>query len=398
VFDEIPTGLTDEQRAIREVARDVARTVLAPMVAEIDRTDEFPAEAVKALAALGMYALSVPEEYGGVGADIVTECLVIEELATAFPAVALSLCPSIVLAHILDAAGAGPMSDAWLRRMADTQCLVGICLTEPNAGSDSAAIDMRARPVDGGWQLSGTKIYVTNGGVADLYCVFARTGTTEDRAKGITGFIVDASTPGLSVARFEDKMGIRGSKTAELVFDDVFVAADHVVGEVGKGFGYVMYSFDASRPVIGVLSLGIARAALAAAAEHTAGREQFGQPVANFQGVQFMLADMATGIESARTLVYEVARLASVGRPANLNALAAMAKCYATDVAMQVTTDAVQLFGGAGYMRDLPVERMMRDAKIFQIFEGTNQIQRVIIGRHVNAQASAQAGSPGRRR
>jgi alkylation response protein AidB-like acyl-CoA dehydrogenase len=201
--------------------------------------------------------------------------------------------------------------------------------------------------------------------------------------------MVEADSPGLSVSRVEDKMGIRGSKTAELVFEDVFVSDDHLVGEVGDGFRYVMYSFDASRPVIGVLALAIARSALDVAANFAAERKQFGRPVGEFQGIQFMLADMAIGIESGRALAFEVARLASAGL-GNLNALAAMAKCYATDVAMKVTTDAVQILGGAGYMRDFPVERMMRDAKIFQIFEGTNQIQRMIIGRHINALAAAE--------
>jgi alkylation response protein AidB-like acyl-CoA dehydrogenase len=219
--------------------------------------------------------------------------------------------------------------------------------------------------------------------------VFARTGAADDRAKGITGFMVEADAPGLSVARFEDKMGIRGSKTAELVFNDVFVGDDHMVGDLNEGFRCVMHSFDASRPVIGVLALGIAKSALDVAAQFAAERKQFGKPVGEFQGMQFMLADMAIGVESARALVYEVARLASAGTK-NLNAMAAMAKCYATDVAMKVTTDAVQVLGGAGYMRDFPVERMMRDAKIFQIFEGTNQIQRMIVGRHINAVASAE--------
>jgi acyl-CoA dehydrogenase len=389
LFDEIPTNLSDEQQAMREVARRVGREVLQPMVAEIDRTDAFPEAAIDALDQLGLFCLSVPEEHGGIGADVVTECLVVEELAYGFPAAALSICPSIVLSHILRAAGPGDNQDRWLKRMTEPRTLIGICLTEQGAGSDSAALATHATKVDGGWLLNGTKLYVTNGSVADLYCVFARTGVPQDRAKGISGYMVEADSPGLSVSRVEDKMGIRGSKTAELVFDDVFVSDDHLVGEVGDGFRYVMYSFDASRPVIGVLALAIARSALDVAANFAAERKQFGRPVGEFQGIQFMLADMAIGIETGRALAFEVARLASAGL-GNLNALAAMAKCYATDVAMKVTTDAVQILGGAGYMRDFPVERMMRDAKIFQIFEGTNQIQRMIIGRHINALAAAE--------
>ncbi len=387
MFDDLPTGLTDEQCSMRDVVRRMARARLAPMVADIDRTDAYPAAAVEEMRKLGLFELSVPEVYGGAGADVVTECLVVEELAYAFPAAALTICPGIVLAHIFDAAGDCAAREKYSRRQAEMSALVGICLTESGAGSDSAAIRTTARQTNGGWRLDGTKLYVTNGSVADFYCVFARTGTTEERASGITGFMVDADAAGLTVGRVEEKMGIRGSKTAELVFDSVFVPDQNLVGKVGAGFRYVMHSFDASRPVIGVLSLGIARSALDTASRHAASRIQFGQPVSDFQGVQFMLADMATGIQSARALVYEVARLASA-RASSLNPMAAMAKCYATDVAMSVTTDAVQVMGGAGYMKDFPAERMMRDAKIFQIFEGTNQIQRLIIGRHLNALAS----------
>jgi alkylation response protein AidB-like acyl-CoA dehydrogenase len=384
MFDDIPTGLSEEQQAMRDVVRQVARHRLQPMVAEIDRTDRYPEAAVDELKKLGLLELSVPEKFGGIGADVVTECLVVEELAYGFPAAALTICPGIVLSHILRAAGECAATEKYSVRQSETSALVGICLTEANAGSDSASIQMTARPAGDGWVLDGKKLYVTNGSVADFYCVFARTGTPEDRARGISGFIVDADTPGLTVGRLEDKMGIRGSKTAELVFDSVQVPAENLVGEVGAGFRYVMHSFDASRGVIGVLSLGIAQSALDTAANYAANREQFGKPVSEFQAVQFLLADMAIGIQSARALVYEVARLASQGNP-NLNSLAAMAKCYATDVAMKVTTDAVQVMGGAGYMRDFPVERMMRDAKIFQIFEGTNQIQRMIVGKHINA-------------
>jgi alkylation response protein AidB-like acyl-CoA dehydrogenase len=388
VFDDLPTGLSDEQHSMREVVRQMARARLAPMVAEIDRTDVFPTAAIDEMRKLGLFELSIPEVYGGIGADVVTECLVVEELAYAFPAAALTICPGIVLAHVFDAAGDCAAREKYSTRQADSHALVGICLTEAGAGSDSASVRTTARRTDGGWLLDGTKLYVTNGSVADFYCVFARTGTTQERARGISGFIVESNSPGLTVGRIEEKMGIRGSKTAELAFDSVFVPDENLVGEVGAGFRYVMHSFDTSRPVIGVLSLGIARSALDTASKHASSRIQFGQPVSDFQGVQFMLADMAIGIQSARALVYEVARLAST-RTGNLNSLAAMAKCYATDVAMSVTTDAVQVMGGAGYMKDFPAERMMRDAKIFQIFEGTNQIQRLIIGRHLNSLTSA---------
>lgn len=391
MFDDIPTGLSEDQRAMRDVVRQMARTRLQPMVAEIDRSDLYPEAAVSEIRKLGLLSMSVPERYGGIGADVVTECLVVEELAYAFPAAALTICPGIVLSHIFQAAGECASAEKYSIQQAEEGALVGICLTEVNAGSDSASIQMTAHQGGNGWVLNGTKIFVTNGGVADFYCVFARTGSTEDGAHGISGFMVDVDTPGLSVGRFEDKMGIRGSQTAELVFDSVQIPAENLVGEVGAGFGYVMHSFDASRGVIGVLSLGIAQSALDTAATYAAKREQFGKPVGEFQGVQFLLADMAIGIQSARALVYEVARLVSQGY-SNIGPLAAMAKCHATDVAMKVTTDAVQVMGGAGYMKDFPLERMMRDAKIFQIFEGTNQIQRLIVGRHINALARARSG------
>jgi acyl-CoA dehydrogenase len=384
MFDQIPTGLTDEQTAMRQAVRSMAREVLAPMVADIDRRDVFPEDAVAAMDRLGLFALSVPEEFGGAGVDAVTECLVVEELAFAFPAAALTICPGIVLAHILKAAGPSPATEKWFRRMTEPSVLAAVCLTEPGAGSDSASIAMTAEKVPEGYLLNGTKIWVTNGSVASLYCVFARTGTVAEKARGISAFMVEADTPGLRVGRVEDKMGLRGNMTAEMVFENVLIPQDQLIGTRGQGFGYVMKSFDLSRPTIGVLALGIARSALDVSARFASTRVQFGQPVNQFQGVQFLLADMAVGIESARALVYETARLGG-GAGAGMSALAAMAKTHATDVAMKVTTDAVQVMGGSGYMRDFPAERMMRDAKIFQIFEGTNQIQRVIIARHINA-------------
>jgi alkylation response protein AidB-like acyl-CoA dehydrogenase len=390
MFEQIPSGLTEEQRATRLAVREMARKVLAPMVADIDRRDVFPEAAVAAMDSLGLFALSVPEEFGGAGVDTVTECLVVEELAFAFPAAALTICPSIVLAHILEAAGPSEAQEKYFRRMTEPRTLAAICLTEPGAGSDSASITTRAEKVSGGYLLNGTKIWVTNGSVAAFYCVFARTGTVADRARGISTFMVDAETPGLRVGRIEEKMGLHGNMTAEMILEDVFVPDDQLIGIPGKGFRYVMNSFDLSRPVIGVLALGIARSALDAAARFASTREQFGQPVNQFQGVQFMLADMAVGIESARALVYETARIAGT-TDAEMSPLAAMAKTHATDVAMRVTTDAVQVFGGSGYMRDFPVERMMRDAKIFQIFEGTNQIQRVIIARHINSVVAGES-------
>lgn len=388
MFDAIPTGLTETQRTMRSVVRDMARERIAPIAAEIDREDRFPVEAVEAMEDLGLFGLSVPEEQGGIGAGVVTECLVLEEISYALPAAALTLSPSIVSAHILLAAGEEAAS-AHLPRLLEPGTLWAVALTEPEAGSDSAAIGMTAQPIDG-YRLSGTKTFVSNGSVADVIIVFARTGAPESRAHGITAFVVDADAPGLRVGRVEDKMGLHGAMTAELVFDDVHVSSDGVLGEVDGGFSYVMHAFDLSRPVIGAVAIGIARAALDAAAAYAAQREQFGRTVDQFQGVQFMLADMATDITAARALIYEVATLMDRGhRP--VGAVAAMAKSYPSDVAMEVTTNAVQVLGGAGYTREFPVERMMRDAKLFQIVEGTNQVQRMIIGRHIHDRVTGRS-------
>jgi alkylation response protein AidB-like acyl-CoA dehydrogenase len=366
---------------IWDTARELARGKLGSMVAEIDRTDEFCRAAVEEMAAAGYLALAVPESFGGAGANLTTQCLVFEEIGYAFPAAAITLTANLVAADILRDR-AGPASDRYLSALADGTTLAGIALTEPGAGSDAASLTTKAVPARDGYILNGRKCFVTNGSVADFYCVFARTGRPEDRAKGISAFVVDADTPGLSIGRVEDKMGLRGSKTAELVFEDAWIAKEQLVGVEGEGFRYVMEAFDLSRPIVGVIAVGLAQSALDAATNYAQEREQFGKPIARLQAIQMMLADMAIAVEAARALVYRTAEVVDSGSAA-VGYYSAMAKCLASDAAMKVTEDAVQIFGGYGYMRDYPVERMMRDAKIFQIFEGTNQIQRLIVARHL---------------
>ncbi len=387
----LPTWLDDEQRVFRETVRTFARREIQPLAAEIDRTETFPRSVIDKMGQLGLFSLAIPEEFGGTDASVVTQCIALEELAYATPVASLIVSPSLVMSLVLRYAGGEP-SARCLKRLGDPGVVAAVALSEPGAGSDSASISTRAERVAGGYILNGRKQWVTNGGIADVFCIFARTGSTEDRAHGITAFLVDSGAVGFTVAKLENKMGLRGSTTAECVLEQVYVSDENVVGEVGKGFGYVMRAFDVTRPMMAVVALGIAQAALDAALVYSTEREQFGKPIGEFQGMQFLLADMAIGLESARAITYEAARLADLDSP-DTTFFASISKSYATDVAMSVTTDAVQVFGGYGYVNDFPVERMMRDAKIFQIFEGTNQIQRMIIGRQLGRWAREVNGS-----
>lgn len=380
--DALPTWLTDEERMFRESVRRFARNELAPLASEIDRTGEFPAAAIKTMDELGLFGLAVPGKFGGSDASLGLQCVVAEELAYATPVASLTVSPSQVTAMILRAAG-GEAADRYLHRLTEPNTLAAVALSEPEAGSDAASIKATAVADGDHFVLNGRKSWVTNGGVADLFCVFARTGATEDRARGISAFMIEAGTPGFSVSKLEDKMGLRGSTTAECLLEDVRIPKSQLLGEPGGGFTYVMKAFDLTRPLIACVSLGIAQAALDVSLEYAAERQQFGRPIAEFQGMQFLLADMAIALESARAITYEAARLADLGSP-HATIYASMSKSYGTDMAMKVTTDAVQVLGGFGYVKDFPVERMMRDAKIFQIFEGTNQIQRIVIARELS--------------
>ena len=389
--DAVPTWLNAEEAMFRAEVRRFARTELGPLVGEIDRSGEFPRAAIETMDSLGLFSLAVPEEHGGADASLGLQCVVAEELAYATPVASLVVSPSLVTALILRAAG-GDVADEYLKRVATPMTLTAVALSEPDSGSDAASITARAVRDGDDYVLNGRKSWITNGGIADLFCVFARTGAVADRARGISAFMLDADTPGFSVAKLEDKMGLRGSTTAECVLEDVRVPATQLVGVEGGGFRYVMEAFDKTRPLISCVALGIAQAALDVALLYAQERRQFGQAIAEFQGLQFLLADMAIALESGRTLTYESARLVDLGSP-HTTVYASMAKSWGTDVAMKVTTDAVQVLGGFGYVKDFPVERMMRDAKIFQIFEGTNQIQRGIIARELNAWARTEAGA-----
>ncbi|MGH9102982.1 MAG: acyl-CoA dehydrogenase family protein [Acidimicrobiales bacterium] len=374
--------LTPEQRDFREVVRRFAETKLGPRAAAIDRAGEFPWENFHDCVSMELPALGIPPEWGGAGADHVTQAIMVEELAR--------VCASSSLMMLISKLGMIPVmrwgSDhlrrTYLGRVARGEAQASYCLSEPDAGSDVAA--MRTTAVRDGdrYVLNGTKYWVTNAGISDTYTVFAKTDP-EAGHRGITAFLVEAGW-GVKVAKLEDKLGMRASPTGELVLADVEVPARNRIGEEGQGFYIAMATLDRSRPTIGAQAVGIAQGALDNATAYLRQRRQFGRPLAELQGLQFMVADAAMRIEAARGLVYRACAALDAGDPdGELTKLGAMAKCFASDVAMAVTTDALQLLGGYGYTRELPLERMLRDAKVTQIYEGTNQVQRVVIARRV---------------
>ena len=374
-----PYALTEEHEAVREAVRDIAEREIAPFAAEVDADSRFPEEARKALTAAGFHATHVPEAYGGEGADAIATCIVIEEVArvdassSLIPAVNKLGSMPIILSASED------LKQRVLPSIAAGQSMISYGLSEREAGSDAAAMRTRARRDGDTWVLNGTKAWITNAGVSDWYTVMAVTDP-DAGARGISAFVVHRDDPGFAVGPKERKMGIKGSPTCELWFTDCTIPADRIIGEPGTGFATALRTLDFTRPTIGAQAVGIAQGALDAAVAYTKERRQFGSAVSDFQGVQFMLADMEMRIEAARHLVYVAAARGDAGG-ADLTRVSASAKAFASDVAMQVTTDAVQLFGGAGYTQDFPVERMMRDAKITQIYEGTNQVQRMVIAR-----------------
>ncbi|MPR00326.1 acyl-CoA dehydrogenase [Modestobacter sp. I12A-02628] len=374
-----PYALTEEHDAIREAVREIAEREIAPFAAEVDAESRFPAEAQKALTAAGFHATHIGEAYGGEGADAIATCIVIEEVARVD--VSASLIPAVnklgSVPIILSASE--ELKQRVLPSIASGAAMISYGLSEREAGSDAAAMRTRARRDGDTWVLDGTKAWITNAGVSSWYTVMAVTDP-ERGARGISAFVVHADDPGFDVGPAERKMGIKGSPTRELYFDGCTIPADRVIGEPGTGFGTALRALDVTRPTIGAQAVGVAQGALDAAVAYTKDRKQFGSSVSEFQGVQWMLADMDMKIQAARHLVYAAAAAGDRGAP-DVTRTAAAAKAFASDVAMQVTTDAVQLFGGAGYTQDFPVERMMRDAKITQIYEGTNQIQRMVIAR-----------------
>ncbi|MCV7383696.1 acyl-CoA dehydrogenase [Mycolicibacter longobardus] len=373
--------LPEEHDELRAAIRALAEKEIAPHAKDVDEKARFPEEALAALNASGFNAVHVPEEYGGQGADSVAACIVIEEVARV--CASSSLIPAVnklgTMGLILS--GSDELKQQVLPGLASGEVMASYALSEREAGSDAAAMRTRAKADGDDWILNGSKCWITNGGKSSWYTVMAVTDPDLD-ANGISAFMVHIDDEGFSIGPKEHKLGIKGSPTTELYFENCRIPGDRIIGEPGTGFKTALRTLDHTRPTIGAQAVGIAQGALDAAIEYTKDRKQFGKNISTFQGVQFMLADMAMKLEAARLMVYSAAARAERGET-GLGFISAASKCFASDVAMEVTTDAVQLFGGAGYTTDFPVERMMRDAKITQIYEGTNQIQRVVMSRHL---------------
>ncbi len=372
--------LTPEQQSIRDLARKIAVEKIIPVRAELDEKEEFPWEIMKVCAETGLFGVSIEEEYGGFGGGVLENCLAVEELSRACLGVATSYAGSGLGAHPIILYGNPEQKKRYLPDIASGKRLAAFGLTEADAGSDAGSIRTTATRTEGGYLLNGTKQWITNGGEAEIYTIIAMT----DRSKGPRGasaFIIEKGMPGFSFGKKEKKLGIRASATRELVFQDCFVPKENLIAREGMGFIITMRTFDRTRPGVGAQGVGVAQGALDEAVRYARERVQFEKKIISFQAIQHLLADMATLVEAARALVYSVARYIDRTKdPKDISKVSGMAKLFASDVAMKVTTDAVQIFGGYGYMRDYPVEKMMRDAKILQIYEGTNQIQRNIIG------------------
>lgn len=375
-FDRPPVG----DDLIRGTARRIAEDAIAPLAEELDREHRFPHEIAATLHEVGFLSLLVPEEHGGGGGTLRDVATIAEELAYGDVSTTMIFTLQTTCTELVQALARGEQREALNRRIVDG-ALMAIAITEPEAGSDAAALRTTARPDGDDYVVNGSKIYITNADVADLLLVMVQTGEVGDR-KGIRLAIVEADAPGVSIAGSEGKMGLNGSATCEIGFDGVRVPADRVVGEPGEAYAELLGALVWGRVSIGAVGVGVAQAALDRASDYARLRHQFGRPIGSFQGLQFLLADMAMATASARAMI-DAAVAAEARGDANFPVAAAAAKCVATDAAMRVTTDAVQVFGGAGYMRETGIERLMRDAKILQIFEGTNQIMRSIVGQHL---------------
>ncbi|HQD51909.1 MAG TPA: acyl-CoA dehydrogenase family protein [Bacillota bacterium] len=368
--------LNVEQLAIQKMTREFVEKEVIPVAAHYDEIEEMPVELIRRMVRQGYATVSLPEKYGGAGMDQVTLCLVTEELGRGCAGIATSVGANTLAALPILLAGSEEQKEHYLSAIAGGK-LASFCLTEPGAGSDVSAIATTALADGDDYVINGVKCFITNGGYADLYVVFALTNPKRG-VRSLTPFVVERGTLGLSAGKKEKKMGIRASNTSEVILEEVRVPAGNRLGKEGSGFRAAMETFDLSRPMIGALAVGVARAAYEAAVKYARERVQFGKPIATQQAIQFMLADMAIEIEAARALVFKAAAMAEK-QERSLSAYAAMAKAYASDMAMRVTVDALQVLGGYGYIRDYPLEKYMRDAKILQIYEGTNQIQRLII-------------------
>jgi alkylation response protein AidB-like acyl-CoA dehydrogenase len=372
-------SLGEERDALRESVRALAEKEIAPHAFEVDQTPRFPEEARKALVQAGFHAIHIPEAYGGEGGDSIVACMVIEEVARVDASASLIPAVNKLGSMPIILSGSEELKQQVLPTIASGQSMISYALSEREAGSDTVSMRTRAQKDGDDWVLNGTKCWITNGGISDWYTVMAKTDPDKG-ANGISAFVVHKDDPGFSVGPKEHKLGIKGSPTTEIYFENCRIPGDRIIGEPGTGLKTAFATLDHTRPTIGAQAVGIAQGALDASVDYVRERRQFGKAVAEFQGVQFMLADMAMNTEAARHLVYAAAARAERGVK-NMGLIASASKCFASDTAMSVTTDAVQLFGGAGYTVDFPVERMMRDAKITQIYEGTNQIQRMVMAR-----------------
>ena len=374
--------LSDDHLAIRDAIREISTDLIAPHAAEVDETSSFPQAAYDALSASGFHAPHIPEEYGGAGADALATCIVIEEVARA--CASSSLIPAVNKLGTMPVmlAASKEIKSKYLPRVASGEALFAYALSEREAGSDTASMSCRARRDGDDWVITGQKSWISNAGVAEYYTVLAVTDPDGKRGSNVSAFVLEKSDPGFTFGEPERKMGIKGSPTRELRFDGTRIPGDRIIGEPGTGLKLALRTLDHTRITIGAQAVGVAQGALDFSLGYVKERQQFGKRIADFQGIQFMLADMAMELEAARQLMY-VAAAKSERNDADLAFFGAAAKCYASDVAMRVTTDAVQLLGGYGYTKDFPVERMMRDAKITQIYEGTNQVQRIVMARHL---------------
>ena len=366
--------LSEQQKTIKDLARRIAEEKILPMRAELDEREEFPWDIMKDLANSDMFRIFIPEEYDGLGGGCLDLCLVVEEISRVCSAVAVSYAASALGAYALLEYGTEEQKQKYLPDIASGKRLAAFALTEPTAGSDAGAIKMTAEKVTGGYMLNGTKQFITNGGEAEIYTVIVLTDKARG-ARGASAFLVEKGTPGFSFGKKEKKMGIRASSTRELIFQNCLVPEENIISREGMGFIITMKALDRSRPGIGAQAVGLAQGALETAVDYARQRIQFGHPIISLAIVQNMLADMAIQLEAARALTYAVAKTIDGGAK-QFTEEAATAKVFASDTAMKVTTDAVQILGGAGYMRDYPAEKMMRDAKITQIYEGSNQVLR----------------------
>lgn len=369
--------LTDDQLEMQEIARRIAVEKIKPLSEKYDEEGTFPWDIVEIMRQSDLFAILIPEEYGGISGKVADLAIVTEELCAVDMGISLAFGVTGLGMYPILIAGSEEQKQKYLSQIASGERLAAFGLTEAGAGSDVGAMATTARKEGGHYVLNGTKQWISNGGEAEIYTVFAMTDP-EKGARGCSAFIVEKGTPGFNFGKKENKMGIRANSTRELVFEDCAVPAENLLGREGTGFITAMKVFDKSRPMVGAQAVGVARGAFEVAIKYSKERQQFGKPISSFQAVQFMLADMATQIEAARALVMQTARMIDNGDK-NYSKESAMCKYFASDVAMQVTTDAVQILGGYGYMKEYPVEKMMRDAKILQIYEGTNQIQRGIV-------------------